>query len=133
MKKMFLAVSCLMFLFSGLVFGQEYTVKQLPPSVVATVPQCGSMEVDAASTKEISITFSKVMRDSCWSPVQLSKESSPKIDNIKYLEDKKTCVIEVELEPNRTYALWLNSNKFAHFLDSDGNSAIPYLLVFKTK
>jgi hypothetical protein len=48
-------------------------------------------------------------------------------------DDKKTCVVEVKLQPKKTYVIWLNSQKFGNFKDADGRSAVPYLLVFQTK
>jgi len=41
-------------------------------------------------------------------------------------------VLPVKLEPGKTYAIWLNSRKFGNFEDSDGRSAVPCLLVFRT-
>jgi RNA polymerase sigma-70 factor (ECF subfamily) len=51
----------------------------------------------------------------------------------KYLSDKRTCVLPVKLEPGKTYAIWVNSEKFDNFKDAEGRPAVPYLLVFKTK
>jgi RNA polymerase sigma-70 factor (ECF subfamily) len=42
-------------------------------------------------------------------------------------------VLPVKLEPGKTYAIWVNSGEFGNFKDTDGRSAVPYLLVFKTK
>ena len=50
-----------------------------------------------------------------------------------YDDDKKTCILPVKLEPGKTYAIWVNSQKFRNFQHADGRSAVPYLLVFKTK
>lgn len=110
------------------------SVKSLPPSVVSTVPQAGDTAVDAA-TREIRVTFSKDMTTQrSWSVVQLSKETVPLIDGeVRYLEDKRTCVIPVKLEPGKKYAVWFNKDKFKGFRDAENNPAIPYLLVFQTK
>ena len=40
----------------------EISVKTVPPVVVKTVPEAGSIDVDPATT-EIKVTFSKAMRD----------------------------------------------------------------------
>jgi hypothetical protein len=80
---------------------------------------------------EIKVTFSKDMLSGSWSWVMLSKESYPKAEGKpKYLADKRTCVL---LEPGKTYAIWVNSEQFSNFKDPDSRSAIPYLLVFKTR
>ena len=101
--------------------------------MVKTVPQAGDTEVDP-TLSEIEITFSKDMRDKSWSWVQHSKETFPAIaGGPRYLDDKRTCVLSVQLEPGKTYVIWLNSQKFTNFKDADGRSAVPYLLVFQTK
>jgi hypothetical protein len=42
-------------------------------------------------------------------------------------------VLPVHLEAGKTYALWLNTDKFQNFKDDKGQPAVPYLLVFATK
>jgi hypothetical protein len=118
--------------FTVAAMAQDISVEKLPASVVKTVPQCGDTNVDPNS-KEISITFSKDMLDQGWSFVKLSEESFPKpIGSPKYLNDKRTCAVQVALEPDKTYAIWLNSERFQNFRDSEKQPAVPYLLVFKT-
>ena len=118
----------------GIARAQEPSIKSLPPSVIKTVPECGSTDVDAMATTHIKVTFSKDMMDGSWSWSQISAESFPKIiGKPRYLDDKKTCVVDVKLLPRKTYVTWLNSRKLGNFKDPDGNSAVPYLLVFETK
>lgn len=110
----------------------EITVKSMPPSVIQTVPQAGDTEVDP-SIKEISVTFSKEMLTDRRAVCQISNETFPKTGkNIHYLNDKRTCVVPVDLEPEKTYVLWFNRGKFNSFRDTDNNPAVPYLLVFRT-
>jgi hypothetical protein len=111
----------------------EVTVRTMPPSVIKTVPQAGNTEVDP-SFKEIAVTFSKdMLTDRMWAVCQISKESFPKTGkNIHYLKDKRTCVVPVTLEPEKTYVLWFNRGKFNSFRDTNNNPAVPYLLVFRT-
>ena len=91
-------------LFTVAAMAQEISVEKLPASVVKTVPQCGDTNVDP-DLKEISIAFSKNMVDQAWSFVKLSEESFPKlIGSPKYLNDKRTCVVQIALEPEKTYA-----------------------------
>jgi len=111
------------------------TLQDVPPVVVKTVPVAGADDVDPAIT-EIKVTFSKDMLDESWSWAQVSEETFPKSEGdkpIHYEKDKRTCVMKVKLEPGKTYALWVNSEKFGNFKDAGGQSAVPYLLVFKTK
>jgi len=110
------------------------SVKSMPPVVVQTFPQAGDMTVDPAIA-EISVTFSKeMMTQEMWSWVMVSKESFPRITGeIKFLDDKRTCVAPVKLEAGKTYVIWFNSPKYNYFKDKNHNSAIPYLLVFQTR
>lgn len=113
---------------------EEVTVKTMPPSVVKTIPQAGDTAVDPA-TKEIQVTFSKdMLTDRMWAVVQTSKKTFPAIDGtVHYLDDKRTCVVPVKLEPGKTYVLWFNRAQFNSFRDTDNNPAVPYQLVFQTK
>ncbi len=118
------------------VLAQQVTVESMPPSVVKTVPACGDTKV-SATTKLIKVTFSKdMMTRQMWSWCMQSQDSFPEITSqkgIKYLADKRTCVLPVRLKPGKTYAIWINTQKNNAFRDAKGTPAIPYLLVFKTK
>lgn len=112
---------------------QEVSLESAPPVVVKTVPESGTSSVDPA-LKELRVTFSKPMTDQSWSSVQLSAETSPPITGKpKYDRDGKTWVLPVSLKPGRVYALWLNTERFGNFKDRDGQSAVPYLLIFRTR
>ena len=108
--------------------------KQHAPVVVATVPTSGDMAVDS-SLKEISVTFSEEMlTNRMWSWVMESKETFPQMTGKpRYLDDKKTCVLPVKLEPGKSYAIWINSAKFNSFRNKKHQPAVPYLLKFKTR
>lgn len=134
MRRAMTVSMCLVALAGGLAWGQEPTVKSLPPSVVKTVPEAGARDVDAATTRQIRVTFSKEMMAGSWSWAQMSKETFPQlVGQPRYVDDKKTCVVDVRLEPQKTYVVWFNSEKFSNFKDADGKPAVPYLLVFQTK
>jgi RNA polymerase sigma-70 factor (ECF subfamily) len=111
----------------------EVTLESMPPAVVKTVPEAGASDVDPKLT-EIKVTFSKDMQGGSWSWAMLAQANFPKMDGKpKYLADKRTCVLPVKLESGKVYAIWVNSAKFENFKDTDGRSAVPYLLVFRTK
>jgi Bacterial Ig-like domain len=104
-----------------------------PPVVVKAVPEAGSDGVNPGLT-EIKVTYSKDMMDGSWSWSTAGKDNFPETTGKPhYMKDKRTCVLSVHLKPGKTYAIWLNSENFGNFKDADGNSAVPYLLVFKTK
>ncbi len=127
-------VLCFAFIGGGISWSEPISVASLPPSIVKTIPESGDNNVDALATTQIKVTFSKDMMDGNWSWVQISDSAFPKIEGTpRYLDDMRTCVIDVKLEPNKTYAIWINTDKFRNFKDKDMHPAVPYLLVFKTK
>lgn len=112
---------------------QAISIESMPPVIVKTVPQSGDSNVDA-NLNEIKVTYSKDMADGSWSITQVAKENFPEIKaQPKYLTDKRTCVLEVSLESNKTYAIWLNTDRHKNFKDTNQKPAIPYLLIFKTR
>jgi hypothetical protein len=132
-RAMFPAVMVVGCLCCQAAYAEEITLESAQPVVIKTVPEAGDAAVDA-STSEIKVTFSKEMVDGNWSWVIVSKESFPETTGSpKYDANKRTCTLPVKLQPGKTYAIWLNSQKFQNFKDASGLSAVPYLLVFKTK
>ncbi len=108
------------------------SVRNVPPVVIRTIPASGDTKVDP-NIDEISVTFSKRMMDGTWSWAQISDETFPEIvAPIAYRDDHRTCIAKVKLQPDRTYVIVLNSEKFRNFRDTAGQPAIPYLLVFET-
>lgn len=112
----------------------ELSIESLPPVVVKTVPVSGDTAVDT-SLAEIRVTFSKdMMTQEMWSWVIAYPGHFPEMTGeVHYLEDRRTCVAPVKLEPGKTYAIWLNSKTMTGFRDTANHPAVPYLLVFRTK
>ncbi len=110
------------------------TSASVPPVVVETIPPSGAADVDPSLT-EIRVTFSKDMiTHRMWSFVQVSSETFPKSNGeVHYLGDGRTCVLPVQLEPGKLYAIWINSETYHAFRDREGRSAVPYLLIFETR
>jgi RNA polymerase sigma-70 factor (ECF subfamily) len=112
---------------------QDITLKTAPAVVVKTVPESGARNVDPATT-ELRVTFSKPMQNRSWSWANAGKDTTPETTGEpKYQKDKRTCVLPVKLQPGKTYAYWLNTERFRNFKDANGQPAVPYLLIFKTK
>ena len=108
-------------------------VPTAPPVIIKTVPESGTAGVDPALT-ELQVTFSKLMQDGSWSWSAWGEEYYPETTgSAHYLEDGRTCALPVKLKPGRVYAIWLNSGKFHDFKDTDGQPAVPYLLIFETR
>jgi hypothetical protein len=111
---------------------ESISLESAPPVVVRTVPAAGATDVDPNLT-ELTVTFSKPMRDGSWSWSTWGQDTFPEITGkIHYLEDGRTCVLPVKLQPGKFYASWLNSNKFRNFTDTKGTPSVPYLLTFRT-
>jgi hypothetical protein len=109
------------------------TVTGLPPVVVETWPVSGVRDVEPGIV-EIRVRFSKEMADGSWNWSTAWENSTPEsIGEPHYEADHRTCLLQVKLEPWRTYAYWLNSEKFQNFTDRAGRPAVPYLLIFQTK
>jgi Bacterial Ig-like domain len=108
-------------------------VESMPPVVVKTVPGAGDTAVDP-SLSEIRVTFSKdMMTDRMWSWVIVSGVPFPKIaGEVRFLDDKRTCVAPVKLERGKDYGIWFNSAKHNSFRDQGNRPAVPYLLMFRT-
>ena len=102
--------------------------------MVKTEPRAGDTAVDAGTVTEIRVTFSKEMEPGSFSWVTYGKDTFPKTTGKAHFEsDKRTCVLPVKLEPGHPYVMWLNQGQFKNFVDTDGNPAVPYMLVFETK
>ena len=86
---------------------------------------------------ELQVTFSKLMQDGSWSWSAWGEEYEEyypeTTGSAHYLEDGRTCALPVKLKPGRVYAIWLNSGKFHDFKDTNGQPAVPYLLIFETR
>jgi len=138
--KVIVGITVAAFLIAGVALAQttqtakEISVKNMPPSVVKTVPQAGDADVDPG-LKEITVTFSKNMKTNrMWAVCQISKETFPQTaGQIHYLSDQRTCVMPVKLEPGKTYVVWFNRGRFNSFRDTENNPSVPYLLVFSTR
>ncbi len=102
----------------------------LAPVVVRTVPQAGDQAVDPGLT-EIRVTFSRDMTDESWSWVQVDPAWFPEAIDARY-DDARTAVLEVQLEPDHSYVLQMNSDGYQGFRDTEGTPAMPYQLAFHT-
>ena|SRR5437868_4122353 len=116
-----------------IALAENITLDSARPVVIKCVPEAGASDVDPSLT-EIRVTFSKEMQPGSWSWALIDKETYPGTSEVpKYLDDKRTCVLPVKLQPGKTYAVWINSEKLHNFKDAKGEIAVPYLLVFKTR
>lgn len=110
----------------------DLSLQSAPPVVVKTIPVAGSVGVDPGLA-ELQVTFSKPMQDGSWSWSTWGESTFPETTGKPhYLEDGRTCVLPVKLQPGKFYATWLNSYRFHGFQDTNHEPAAPYLLSFET-
>jgi serine/threonine protein kinase len=108
-------------------------IPPVPPVVIKTIPESGASDVDPALT-ELQVTFSKPMKVDRWAWCYERKENFPaQTSDPRYLEDRRTCVAPVKLQPGKVYAVWINTEKIQTFQDQGGLPAVPYLLIFETR
>ena len=133
MLRLSLAVGLTVIVLQTSAMAGSASVEGFPPVVLRTFPTSGDQSVDP-SIREIRVTFSKeMMTHEMWSFVYAAPAPFPKITGqIHYLQDKRTCVLPVSLEPAKTYGIWINSQEHTAFRDTYQHPAVPYLLVFKT-
>ena len=128
------AVSAAFILVAFALAAQAPSAASMPPVVVSTVPQSGDLAVDP-TIKENRVTFSKeMMTNEMWSWVQVNEGTFPKVvAKSHYLQDKRTCVLPVKLDPGKSYIIWVNSESHNSFRDLANRPAVPYLLAFQTR
>jgi len=103
------------------------------PNVVETFPVSGSIDVDP-SIRELTVTFDEPMQDGNWSWAYSDKNKFPEMTGQPYFKPGHTInILPVNLESNKEYEIWINSEKFKNFKDQAGNPATPFRLVFTTR
>jgi RNA polymerase sigma-70 factor (ECF subfamily) len=134
MKTIFLALLASACLVLSVSATESISLKSQPPVVIKTFPEAGSADV-APGLIEIRITFSKQMQAQSFSFTCVNGKNQTVVEtpNPKLEADGRTFVTQAKLEPDTTYAFTANTAKYKNFRDTDGNSALPYLVVFKTK
>lgn len=105
-------------------------LKRYPPVVVRTIPQSGDQAVDPGLSA-ITVVFSSDMQDGSWSWVQVDPDVYPEGGDPSYV-DARTNVLPVTLEADHTYVVWVNYDPYVSFVDTRGQSAVPYQIAFHT-
>jgi len=113
----------------------ELKAMTLVPQVASFDPYNGAQSVSPAVT-ELRVTFSVPMGGGfSWCTVSDDGADFPKAregKRIHWTEDKKTCVMPVELAPGMTYRLSLNAPEFKNFQSAGGVPLEPVEYTFKT-
>jgi hypothetical protein len=104
-----------------------------PPRVVSTIPQNESRDVDP-SISEISVKFNEEMMDQSWSWAYEDRSMFPSmVGQAYYVENNTRNILPVKLEPNKEYVIWINTDDYQNFRDTNGNPAVPFRFFFKTR
>ena len=112
---------------------QESLSQSAPPTIVVdTFPKQGKT-VDAATVKELRVTFSNDMNTSgCWAFCSDGKNFFPGSNGKPYWKNKRTCIMPIKLIPGRTYSVTFNVGRFIGFYDIKKRPTVSYKLIFKT-
>jgi beta-lactamase regulating signal transducer with metallopeptidase domain len=114
---------------------EKLKARMLVPQVVRCDPDNGAQNVSPEVT-ELRVTFSMPMGGGCsWCTASDEGADFPKGREGKQMywtEDKKTCVLPVELKPGMAYRLSLNALEFKNFQSDAGVPLEPVQYTFKT-
>lgn len=112
---------------------EDLKIKTVKPKIVAVNPAHGATDVDPGLT-QITITFNVPMGEGfSWTGGGPSYPKIPKGKQVYWTEDKKTCVMPVELKPNWEYSLGLNSEMHNNFQSVAGVPLDPHTFSFRTR
>ena len=102
------------------------------PKIVEMNPQNGARDVDP-DLKELRVTFNVPMGSGfSWTGGPPLFPDMPDGAKPYWTNDKKTCVLPVELEPARTYRIGLNSPSHNNFQSDAGVPLDPVIYTFTT-
>ena len=112
---------------------EELKLKTVKPKILAVHPAHGATDVDPGLT-ELSIAFSVPMGSGfSWTGGGPSFPKIPEGKQARWTEDKKTCVMPVELTPDREYTIGLNSESHNNFQSESGVPLDPHTFSFHTR
>lgn len=114
---------------------QDLEARTLVPQVIRFDPPNGAKDVSTA-VSELRVTFNVPMGGGCsWCTVGDTDTDFPKGPagkNMHWTEDKKTCVLPVDLKPGMTYRLSLNAPEYKNFQSDAGVALEPVIYTFTT-
>jgi hypothetical protein len=115
---------------AGLALAAGAASAQDTPKVVSTSPSQGAKVPPSLS--ELKVSYDHRMAAS-WSFATGGEKAFPELwGNPSLSDDHITITLPIRLEPNRTYVVWLNTDRYRNFKSEDGAAAEPYRLTFST-
>jgi hypothetical protein len=113
--------------------GDDAKSKTTKPQIVECKPAMGAQDVSPGLT-ELRVTFNVPMGGGMsWTGGGPEYPQTPEGKRASWTADRKTCVLPVQLEPNHSYRLGLNSRSYKNFQSADGVPLDPVVYTFKTK
>jgi hypothetical protein len=115
---------------AGLALAAGTASAQDTPKVVSTSPPQGARVPPSVS--ELKVSYDHRMAAS-WSFATGGEKAFPELwGNPSLSDDHITITLPIRLEPNRTYVVWMNTDRYKNFKSEDGAAAEPYRLTFST-
>ncbi len=116
--------------FAGAAQAQSSGPAPSAPKVVATYPHDGARV--PPSIAELKVSYDHRMAEG-WSFATGGEKAFPEVIGPASLSpDHITVILPIRLEPNRSYVVWLNTERYKNFKSEDGEAAEPYRLTFHT-
>jgi hypothetical protein len=100
------------------------------PRVIEAIPDDDQTGVDP-NLSQIRVTFDQPMDTGGFSWVGGGPSFPQTRGKPRWINDR-TCILPVQLEPNKDYWLSINSNRFQNFRSKAGIPAEPYPITFHT-
>lgn len=102
------------------------------PQAIDFDPPNGAFDVDPARPT-ITVTFDREMDRQGWAWVIENPATAPKTGESRFDASGRSNSVDVELEPGRTYVVWVNSPEYSYFRDATGVPATPTRWTFTTR
>jgi len=113
--------------------GADAKSKTTKPQIVECKPPIGAQDVSPGLT-ELRVTFNVPMGGGfSWTGGGPEYPQVPEGKRPSWTEDRRTCILPVQLEPNHSYRLGLNSRSYKNFQSAGGVPLDPVVYTFKTK
>jgi len=102
------------------------------PAAIGFDPPNGAFDVDPGR-RTITVTFDREMDRQGWAWVIENPATAPKTGESRFDATGRSNSVDVELEPGRTYVVWVNSPEYSYFRDPNGVPATPVRWTFTTR
>lgn len=102
------------------------------PRAIGFDPPNGAADVDPARAS-ITVTFDREMGRGGWAWVIEDPATAPETGESRFDASGSSNTVDVQLEPGRSYVVWVNSPDYPYFRDPRGVPATPVRWTFSTR